>query len=36
MEEELGLSYPTLRNRFNEILRVMALKNKPKKKKKKS
>jgi len=24
MEEELGLSYPTLRNRFNEILRVMG------------
>jgi hypothetical protein len=24
MEEELKLSYPTLRNRFNEILRVMG------------
>lgn len=24
MEEELNLSYPTLRNRFNEILRVMG------------
>lgn len=24
MEEELGLSYPTLRNRFNEILRALG------------
>jgi len=24
MEEELGLSYPTLRNRFNEILRTLG------------
>ncbi len=24
MEEELGLSYPTLRNRFNEILAAMG------------
>jgi hypothetical protein len=24
MEEELGLSYPTLRNRFNEILRSLG------------
>lgn len=24
MEEELDLSYPTLRSRFNEILRVMG------------
>ena len=25
MEEELGLSYPTLRSRFNEILRVLGM-----------
>ena len=24
MEEEMGLSYPTLRNRFNEILRALG------------
>jgi hypothetical protein len=24
MEEELNLSYPTLRNRFNEILRALG------------
>jgi hypothetical protein len=24
MEEELGLSYPTLRNRFNEVLRALG------------
>jgi hypothetical protein len=24
MEEEMGLSYPTLRNRFNEILRTLG------------
>jgi len=25
MEEELNLSYPTLRNRFNEILQLMGM-----------
>lgn len=25
MEEEMGLSYPTLRSRFNEILRAMGM-----------
>jgi len=29
MEEELELSYPTLRSRFNEILRVMGFEAEP-------